>query len=66
MKEQELKDAKADLEMLKIAKKEAPGYEKRLRKAKGQGKDMKQWITDNPPPENLKEYFEKYYGRSAP
>ncbi len=61
VKEKELEAAEADLDMVEAAEKEYPGYLDRLEKADQQGKDMKQWIINNPPPKNFEGYLEKYH-----
>ncbi len=61
VKEKEIEAAKVDLNTVKAAKNEYPGYLKRLEKADEQGKNMRQWIINNPPPGNFEEYLEKYH-----
>ena len=59
-KKLEIKAAKADLNMLENAGTEAPEYIRSLEEASADGLDMIQWISDNPPPENLSQYLEDY------
>lgn len=60
-KKQEIVDAEADLEMLKKAKDEAPGYIQLLNEAYENGTMNQDWLDANPPPENFQRYLEEYY-----
>lgn len=52
----EIDAAESDLDTSKSAEKTAPEYMKNFDEAKNAGKDMDQWVEENPPPDSVKDF----------